>query len=65
MSVARVHTAYGVGSPEAEYPTNVEGVPVKIRLGKHPTVSLAKPMNAFFNAIFKVATSLAFYPGHP
>lgn len=63
--VAWMHTVYGVGSPDAEYPTNMEGAPVKIRLCKHPTVSLAKPMNAFFNAILKVATSLAFYPGHP
>lgn len=60
------HTAYGVGSPHAEYPTNMEGAPVKIRLCNDFPVSLAKPMNAFFNTVFEVASSLAFYPGgHP
>lgn len=64
-SVAGVHTAHGVGSPDAAYPTNMDGAPVKMGLGNHTTVLRAKPINAFFNAI-EVATSLAFYPGgHP
>jgi hypothetical protein len=47
-SMIGVQTAYGVGSPDAEYPTNVDGAPVKIRLDNHVPVSVAKPMNAFF-----------------